>query len=348
MVRLLLVLLISPAAAVPATVELAAVTGDPSFNQLQITVDPGFGLTDSDVSQVTGNLFADLEVDPLLGQVSEMTLRNGEDPDDGLRATDVSFSRSVILVGGYSVSGNGLAGEIFTPSPPGVVTPGTGEFDASQYSFLLDQGTLAGSARIFGTTTLLDQVITPAEPITGPGAGTGTVLLTFVEDAGPFRTYAVLLTLPVTISDTFVDGSLSVDVTASGTLRAEGIVQVPRSEYVAWTLAEGIPGADPQADINGDGIPNALAWAYGLGKDDDAGAWRPAVTPGKGFEIPLPPGGIIAPVRVRVSQNLGGWTDLPVERISGGQNPLPAGSTGTITVSGSGAAREFLRLEVEE
>lgn len=345
---LLLVLLVPPAAAIPATVELNLVTDDPSFNRLQITVDPGLGLADTEASEVTGNLFADLKVDPSLGQISEMTIRNGDDPDDGLRASDVAFGRSILFVGGYNVSGSGLAGDIFTPSPPGMVTPTTGAFDASQYSFRLNQGSLVGSARILGQTTLLDLVITPAEPITGAGAGSGSVALTLVEDTGSLLTYEVVLILPVSVADTFEDGSLSVDVTAVGTLKAAGTVQVPASEYIAWTLAEGIPGAGPQADFNGDGVPNALSWAYGLGKDADASAWRPAPLSGGGFQIPLPSTGTTTPIHVRVSEDLERWTALPVNRLSGGQNPLPVGSTGTFTVSTSGAPNEFLRLEVEE
>ena len=346
--RLLLVLLVQPATAVPATVELDLVTGDPSFNRLQLTVDPGLGLADTEVSEVTGNLFADLEVDPSRGQVSEMTLRNGDDPDDGLQASDVAFGRSIIFIGGYNVSGSGLAGDIFTPLPPGIVTRETGAFDASQYSFRLNQGSLVGSARILGQTTLLDLLITPAEPITGAGTGAGSVALTLVQDTGPLLTYEVVLVLPVSVTDTFEDGSLSVDVTAVGTIKAAGTVQVPASEYIAWTLAQAIPGADPQGDFNGDGLPNAISWAYGLGKNDDAGAWRPAPLSGGGFEIPLPATGTTTAILVRVSGDLESWSDLPANRLSGGQNPLPAGSTGTFTISSSGSPNEFLRLEVEE
>ncbi len=137
---------------------------------------------------------------------------------------------------------------------------------------------------------------------------------------------------------------------SAGTIKATGTLSVPTATgYAAWATAEGIPGADPNDDYNGDGVTNAFAWAYGFGKDDDAGAYRPMALPTGGFQIPLPPGGTVTPVRVRVSTTLGGWSDLPGARITpGNQNPIPASSSGTLTVSPSGDPAEFLILEVDE
>lgn len=338
---LLLATLTLPAFGMPATTTLTLVN-ETGFNRLTITVDPGFGLSSSQVSTLTGTVIADLEVDPAAGQASQLTLRDGR-----VNASDVRFKKSAFLLGGYDISGTGLSGRAFTPNPPGSVNPATGTFDASQFGFLLDQGTLKGEATILGSTTPVDETIDAANPVSGQGSGTGTLLLRSPRDSGPYRVFDLVLTLPVSVQDSFDANGTSVALTATGTIKATGTLEVPRSDYLAWTIREGIPGADPAADANGDGLPNAFAWAYRLGRDDDASAFRPRALPGGGYQIPLPAGGTLAPVRILASSDLSGWPELSAARLSLAANPLPAGSSGTVTVATAGLEREFLILEVD-
>lgn len=339
MIRPLLLLpLIAPVFGIQATTTLTLVQNDPPYNRMLITVDPDTGypfvnIPDSDTAILTGTVTARFDVDPQTHETSELTLSNGR-----ADASTVNFSRS-LLGQGYNVTATGLSAAVATKTPPGEVTPATGEFDASKHSFTIDQGTISGTA----LTNPVNIVLTPQDPFEGSGTGTGHVTLTPTGISGLYQNYAVVVTLPVQTADVFVTGTTSVDVTSSGTLKAAGTLQVPRSEYLAWTIAEGIPGAAPEAD----GVNNALAWAYGLGAHDDARQWLPVALPNDGFEVRLPPYLTIAPIRVRTSTGLGTWSDLPAGRIWGGLNPLPVDSFGTYEVAPSGAPREFLILEVE-
>jgi hypothetical protein len=336
-------LLAAPALAIPATTTLALVENDPVFNKLRITVDPQIplvDLSDTEVTTLTGSVTAAFDVDPLRHQTSTMTLSDGR-----AHATPVTFSRSVLFgTYSYTVTASGLSAAVYTLIPPGAVDPPTGNFDASQHAFSLDSGSLTGVA--LGNP--IDIGLTPEEPLAGAGNGIGQVTLTPSGTTALHQLYDVVVTLPIATSDAFEAGGTSVNVTSTGILKAAGTLEVPRSEYLAWTIREGIPGANPAADVNGDGLPNAFAWACNLGGNEDGGAWRPVALPDGGFEIRVPAVGTVAPVRVRVTNNLGNWTDLPAGRLSGGQNPLPVGSSGTRTVTPSGGPREFLRLEVEE
>ncbi len=346
---LLLPLLALPAFGIPATTTLtldgngAVPNSTLNYNELAITVDPDvfINLSDTQITTLSGTVTATFDIDPANHTTAELTLSNGR-----ADATPVTFSNSFFSLG-YNVTATGLSAAVFTIDPPGFLTnEATGEFLASEHAFQIDQGTISGTA--LGNPVNI--VLSPQDPFEGAGSETiaGTVTLIPTAPTPPYLNYDVVVTLPITTSDMFDASGTNVDVTSNGTLRAEGTLQVPESEYFAWTITEGIPGADPDADFNGDGVTNAFAWAYGLGKFDDASAWRPMALPTGGYEIPLPPFGTIAPIKVRVSTALDNWNDLPANRLSGAQNPLPLGSSGTFTVTPSGDPAEFLILEVDE
>jgi len=342
--HLLHLLLAIPSFGIPAATTLTLVEGDPAFNRLTVTVDPGLGLSDTDTTTLTGTVSAGFDVDPATGRTSELTLSDGR-----ASATDMSFSRSVFGQG-YSVAIRDFSAAIATPNPPGTVDPASGEFDASQHALTIDQGSATGQSVILGNVTPIDFTITPEAPVEGAGAGTGQVVLTPSGSSGDFLLYQVEVLLPADFDETFTDTSGSITLGATGTLKAVGTLEVPASEYLAWTIAEGIPGAGGQADANGDGVPNAIAWAMGLGAIEQA-AWtlpRPVVNSPPGFEIPFPSSGTAAPVFIEVSSSPGSWNLLPAGRCSLGVNPIPAGHGGTVQVSPSGEPREFLRLRVDE
>lgn len=355
---LLIPLLVAKAWAIPANCQLTLVDAatNPGFNALSITVDPGAEgqLEDTDTSILTGTIDAAFDVDIINHTTSEITLSNGL-----VNLSDCSFSRSeyfpIILKNiAYTADTTGLKAEIYTFDPPGASIVIDDEFEAFDQAFIVNQGTLTGEVvETPGPTTPFTQDYA-VEPINGAGADgeLGTVTLTPNGGDASTTNYIVEITLPIASDDIRPVGDPPRDlrIATSGTIKATGNLQVSTgtpSGYAAWAIAEGIPGADPDDDFNGDGVTNAFAWAYGFGKSDDASAFRPMALSTGGFQIPLPPGGTVTPITVRVSSNLGGFSDLPTGRISGSQNPLPTSSSGTFTVTPSGNPSEFLVLEVD-
>lgn len=335
--------LLSPLAAIPASTTLTLVN-QPGYNQISVKVDPGSGLDDTDVTTLTGTVQAFFDINPVNGQTSELTLVNGR-----ANGTNMNFSRTAFLnLASYNINVTNLSTAIFTIAPPGVVTPATGVFAANQHRFEIDQGTINGTTSgLIGNNTI-NESFTPESPASGTGTGTGTVVLVHTGDSGIFRNYTVTATLPVSIADTFLAGTTSVAITATGTVRASGTVQVPRTEYLAWTLDQGIPNAPFAGDPNGDGVSNGLLWALGLNANSDPFPYLPRPNPAQpgGFIVPLPPGGSGAPILIQSSPNLGTWG--PAGAVGPVANPVPAGTSGNVTVAPDGSPRRFIRLQVTE
>lgn len=345
---LLPLLLASPVLAVPASTTLTLVN-EPGFNVLDIVVSGPNITTSTTQSNLTGTVVAALDVDNAFGETSELTLSNGV-----IAGSDFSASgtASVLFVTGpYQLNASNLAGTFSTITPPGSVASSTGEFAANQHRFIINQGNVNGSA--LGQN--LSETFSPQNPFQSNGSGIGTVTLTPAGTTANGFLYQVVVVVPgISVSDSIVVGSppisTTVTVTGTGTIKAAGTIEVPRSAFVAWTLAQGIPGAAIHGDANQDGVPNGIAWAMGLGAMDSAASVMPRVTTDQpaGFEIPCPAGGTKAPLFIEASDAMGIWTEIPSGRCSTGSNPLPIGTAGTVLISPSGDAREFLRLRVEE
>jgi hypothetical protein len=62
--------LISPLFAIPANTTLTLVS-DPNFNKITVKVDPGFDLSDTDVTTLTGTVQAFFNVNPANGQTTD-------------------------------------------------------------------------------------------------------------------------------------------------------------------------------------------------------------------------------------------------------------------------------------
>lgn len=329
---------VSPLAAIPADTTLTLVN-QPGFNVLTVKVDPGI-FSDTDTTTLTGTVNARLDIAPGAGTTTELTLSNGR-----ANGTNMTFSGGFGALG-YNVAMANLSSAINTITAPGAVTAATGQFAASQHRFSIDQGTVSGTA--LGNP--VSESFNPESPVNGTGTGTGTVTLTAAGDSGIHRTFHVTVTIPVAINDTFLAGTTNVAVTATGTVKATGTVQVPRTEYLAWTVDEGIPGAAFNVDPDGDGVSNGILWALGLSADADPLPYLPKadLLAAKGFKLSLPAGGTAAPIRIEHSDDLDGWADVPAAGISGGANPLPAGTTGSVTVSPDASPQRFVRLKVSE
>lgn len=346
---LLLLLLAAQLPAAPAMTQLTLVN-EPGFNVLQITVSGQYLSTSHTQSVLTGTVDAWLDVDHGNATTSELTLLNGQIAGSDFSASGTASSFGIPL-GTYQLNATGLAGTFFTIQPPGAVTPSTGTFNAAQHRFVINQGNVSGNA--LGQT--YQTAFNSQNPFAGTGSGSGSVTLTPAGSDADSIFYQVVVVVPgVSVTDSMVVGNppltSTVTVTGTGTIKAAGLIDVPRSAYRAWTLREGIPGAAFSGDANADGMSNGMAWAMGLGAQAPAGPVMPRATQSSPpeFEIPFPSGGSKAPIWIEVADTPGAWSTLPPEDCSLGVNPLPTGTTGIVRVVATSAARRFLRLRTEE
>lgn len=345
-------LLAMPVHAIPAGTTLTLVNdpipGQPGkfYGVLDISISGASISTDTTTTTLSGTVDAAFNVNPASGETSELTLSNGI-----ISASDFSLSGNVLLfgnvIGVYNAVATSLAATLLTSVPPGTVIPASGGFAASQHKFSIQQGTVTGAA----AGQNFNEAFTPSSPFEGSGNGQGSVTLTPTTSDAIYQNYDITVILPgLTITDTITAGTtitVTANVRGTGDIKATGSLQVPHTEYLAWTVEQGIPGAPGAGDANQDGLPNALAWAFGLGANVNASANLPSVTPSKGLQFEIPSSGNIAEIRLQHSTTLGGWADVPVNRLSLPLNPFPIGSSGMITVSPSGSPAEFFRLKVE-
>lgn len=222
-------LAISPLAALPANTTLTLVN-EAGFNRISVTLDPGSGMADTETTTMTGTVGARLDVDPTAGKTSELTLSNGR-----VYGTNMTFSRN-IFIAAYTVNISNLSAAVNTIAAPGVVTAATGQFAADQHAFVIDQGTVSGNTSGIIGNNPINETFSPQNSANGTGSGTGTVTLVPAGDVGAYRNFNVTVVMPVSISDSFVTGSITVNVTATGTLKATGTVQVPIGpQPLTWT-----------------------------------------------------------------------------------------------------------------
>ena len=250
--------MISRIAAAPASSQLTLVN-EPGFNRINVTVDPGSGLADNDVTTLTGTVDATFDIDPSGDTTSGLTFANGR-----ANGTNMNFARSIFLLGGYNINVRNISSTLQTILPPGAVNPVDGSFAANQHRFDIDQGNVTGSTSgLIGNNTI-NESFSPANPVGGVGTGNGTVALTRLGDSGNFRVYNTVVTLPVSVADAFLVGSTNVTLSGSGTLKFAGTVQVPTSTTVADTVWTGAVNQDWKNPFNwSNGMPqeNAPQWS---------------------------------------------------------------------------------------
>lgn len=325
------------AGAIPASTTLELVN-EPGFNRVRIAISAQ-GANSNDTTILTGTMTADFNVDPQAHTTTEMTIRDGR-----ASGTDMRFiGRVLFVVVAYDINLRNLSGTIATTNPPGVVDPQTGNFDASQHELILDQGQISGTA-------LGDPVnaeFTPENPVGSPGSGTGSVTLTPTATDATHQHYQVTVTLPVAIDQARDIDGIAVTITGSGTLKAAGTLSVPKSEFIAWSITEGIENATFEDATPNDILPSGLRWAMGLNATENALPFlpKPLLTGGPAFT--LTPRDSRAPVWIEESIDLNQWLPVPEERVAGGNNPLPPGSTGEVTVSPAQGRQAFIRLRAD-
>jgi len=319
-----------PIGLVTSTLTVGAPHG--TYNRLSVTIDPDLLAASSDTTDLTGTIGVTVNIDPVTGKTPLLTLSAGR-----VNGTDMSFSAL-----GYNLSSANLSAAINTIAPPGTVDPDTGVFAANQHNFIVDQGAFTGTA----AGNPVNITLSPTATLAGLGTGNGSLTLTPAGTSGPYKLFNAVVVLPVALSQTETTSGIDVLITATGTVRATGQIQMPSSEFNAWMLGQGATSFDPDGDTAGNGAPDGIKWALGLDLYDDPMPFllKPHPTIPGTFTISLPPGGTVAPLTVESSTNLlSPWANVPAGQMAPAANPIPEGSTGTINITPTAANRIFLR-----
>lgn len=339
--------LVLPAAALEVAGTLPLVPSSSAANRfnVNITASPAAG---SGTTNASGAMNVRMQVDPATGKVSQLSFEEGR----------ISFSnmniplRAFIFITVANITTSGLQGFAWTPSPPAPVNPATGNIDASLHNFTVDQGQVNGATTVAfgdvpaGTTFGADFADTP---ISGPAEGTGTVTLVEIpaQATTATRTWKTTLTLPLSIVQTSDLDGTAVTIRLTGTLRAESNLVIPRNEYYAWTLDNDLPTPPFDSEVR-PGEPFGMLWAMGLAPTQSLRPHLPAIIPGTGNPqavMTLPASGTAAPLIVEVSDRLtaDSWSPAPPASLSGGANPIPVGTSGSVAIQLTGP-HQFARL----
>jgi len=322
----------------PINQGILTLVNEAGYNSMNVRLDiPLFG-SQTRTSTITGTVLATLAIDPATNRTPELSISDGV-----ISGTPVSFSMSVFLLGSVKINSSTIGGTAFTTTPPGPVDPPTGNFDATLHQFVMNQGTLTGTA--VGSPVDINLA---NDPFTGTGKGTGNAILVRGPDTATRANYTLTMILPIDFTNPVSLGT----VRFTGNMKATGQISVPLSDYLAWTESQGTPGANPAADANADGVADGLSWALGLGLADDPRPHllRPSPSSPPGFTLTLPAGGSAAPLFIEASESMApdSWVPADPAGLSLPANPLPAGTTGTITVAPSPTLpARFLRLRAQ-
>lgn len=346
---LLPILVSLPTSAAPATSTLTAVN-EAGFNRINLEFEPPVLPAGSDTSRLSGTIEVLLEIDPETDEVSEMSITGGN-----IQGSEVQMSASVFLLGSYDLESSTLEAILDTPNPPGIVDPATGEFDSSQHSFTVVSGDLSGEISTLLTGSSEISFNFADAPIGGTGIGTGTVTLTPTGSTPTSKSYDVDVRLPIAVDEIFEAEGFEIPIRAEGTAKMVGsttIEIVPEDPFTSWAEQNNLAGATRLQDSNGDGVPNGIQWALGLQASDNP---YPHLLAPNGttdssvdFAISLPPAGTAAPLLV-VTATDPSEPFLPLGGVLINRgNPIPAGSTGVVTIKLPRGEQGFLQLVVEE
>ncbi len=233
----------------------ATLTADAANSSMTVTVAvPSFGLSDTDVQDLTGTIDAvfDFGTSGAFPSAADVTVLNAHLEPEAAFALTLGIPPF-----GVNVTIADAVVRVTTPNPPATMTrtmdPGVVyEFDASSFVLTIDEGTVTATGLVNDTIDLSQ------EPISGPPDPGLVGSLTFTAGAtsGPYTLVNVVLELPIDLSDTVAVGTppTNVDVSVNGTLHANG------SFYVALS---GVPGDfDEDGDVDGDDLP---VWSAGFG-----------------------------------------------------------------------------------
>jgi hypothetical protein len=334
-----------PSTAFTGTGTLNLTTGA-NDNKLQITISVnynGFPVSDAEITTVSGTLNVTMDSNPQTGATSVFTINGGN-----VAMTNMAFNLKAFgFIPVATINTAGMKGTAFTAVPPGVAIPTAtgGTFAAAQHHVLINQGTITGNA--LGTPIDANFASSPVE---GPGAGSGTLAVVPGSSNSTYRNCGVTMVLPVDFTDTQDLDGTAVTVKVSGSIKATGTIPIPLNSWVDWTIGNDLTGADFTAPTAPGAAPLGLAWAMGYAPDTPATMVTPVMAGGAvpAASFLLPASGSRAPLILEQSDSLtaGSWQTVSATAVSGGQNPVPVGRSGTMTVQwASPAATRLLRIK---
>jgi len=340
-----LIVLLAPLHAGEVEGVLTLVPSSSAVNRFSVRIDAlvpdtGQTATDTKTTNASGFINTRMKVDTEAGKVAELSFGGGD-----VALTNMNFNLRVIFlifpVTVATINTSGLRGFPTTPLPPGPVDFASSTFDAADHDFTVNQGTITGT--VVGQEEPVSANFAET-PVTGPGEGTGSVVLVPLSETATHRTFQATVELPVAIDQASDEGFR---IRVNGRLRAQGQITAAKSPFLVWSVASGIDGVTFASEIR-PGEPAGLVWAMGLQPGESLAAHGPRMLAGPGHPaamIELPAGGSAGPLTVEVSASLaaGSWTPAPAATLSTGANPIPPGTRGPVTIDLAGE-RRFVRL----
>ena len=289
----------------------------------------------------------DLTIDAVNDNVVSFSLANGR-----FYQSDTKFAGGNPFYYTFEFNFEGISSTIYTHGPRSLISnPATGEYSSADHTRITDTGILSGwtKAGSLGQKEYITPRDFSVEPSGGPGNGTGNITLSRTSTVNGLITYEITMQEVVDVYDVQVDENGGQFITDSdGIILATGTIVVGETPYLNWTLIEGITGANPNDDHNADGVENLIAWAMGLGANDNAKRHLPKANADGSFTIDLPVTGTASDILIQTSSDLASWSTLTPGRCSLGANPMPAGSANTVSITPSGQKTEFIRFMVTE
>ncbi|MGJ8649072.1 MAG: hypothetical protein ACSHX4_01820 [Opitutaceae bacterium] len=320
--------------------------GQAPLNDIVVTIVPPVA-SSSSTTTLSGSLLVAFDIDTDLDQVSSVNVLSGDMVGSPLEFISTSF----LLRYNISTSGN-IGVDIFTPSPPSVVNPVTGEFDAAEHTFLINEGILSGELTPFLSPTSTFSTDFSIEPFGDSSSGTGVVTISLQSSDAVSKTYSIEMLYPVsTTTPLDVDGTL-IDVVVLGEIKAIGTVTVPLlTEFELWLQENSLPSAQFE-ELNQFGFALGIQWALGLSASTSPQNFMPVldvVSPTSTlYTLALPAGGSAGDLTILYATDLGQpFTVLDSAAVSVG-NPIPGGTTGLVTITLPSSGRGFIKLSATE
>lgn len=233
---------------------------EPDFNQIDVNLDVEFIGPSSDTAELSGFLTADLDFDPLTGQVSTFSLLNAD-----ITSTDVSLQAGNFFAN-YNLQIDSLAFDALTPAPPATVDPTSGDFANNQHQFTACQGLVSGNGDTLFSDPFAVDLDFSEQPFSNQGSGTGNVSVAFNRRENRTLIFDVIARIPLALNQEIDDPSLPVGVTVNidGTVKASGQTTLTLPDYQTWASANQLPPASESAFQLSPNAPNFLAFALGF------------------------------------------------------------------------------------
>jgi len=314
---------------------------DPTFNKLQVTITAS-GATSTKTTTVTGVLNTQINANPASGASTAFTISGGN-----LAMTNMSFVLKLLFITIANINTTNMAGTVYTTVPPGAATATVngGTFDAALHRFLINQGTITGTA--LGTPISLDF---SSSPLVGQGMGTGSITLVPGASSATHRTCLATMILPIDFTDSQVLSGVPVSLRVKGSIKAVGNALIPLNGWIEWLDQNNLAGVGFNNTIAAGSTPLGLAWATGLNPTSPSSSITPLINssgaiPAANFNLPDSGSRAYLLLEKSTTSLNGEWSTVDPADVSLGLNPIPPGHSGPVSVLlRSTTGRCFLRV----